>query len=126
MRAEMGSRAAISRRCKHRRCNSPDRLRFASGEPKSEAAAERRREEVVDALYGVARGIGHAFGRLWRGEVVRPLGDLAPLALQRLRDALLMAVHVASGLQLALLVDPGGQIGDVHAYLLVDRHLVVV
>src|SRR4029077_8541870 len=87
---------------------------------------ESRREEVVDALYGAARGIGQAFWRLWRGEGGRAPRDLAPLALQRLRDALLMAVHVASGLQLALLVDPGGQIGDVHAYLLVDRHLVVV
>src|SRR5262245_56294610 len=96
-------------------------------EAKSEAAAERRGEEVADALKGAAAGgVGHALWSFRRGEVVGADDDLAPLAGKRLRDALLVAVHVARGLQLALLVDPGGEIRDVHADLLLDLHLVAV
>ena len=59
-------------------------------------------------------------------QMVRTLARSAvQAALQRLRDALLVAVDVARRLQLALVVDPGGEVGDVHADLAVDRHLVV-
>src|SRR6185437_12616377 len=71
-------------------------------------------EPVVIIIASAAIGILGDVDIVWRYRRLLGLDDLVPAALQRQRDALLMAVDIVEGFNFAVRVDAGREVGDVN------------